>query len=50
MVRRLRAAGMTFEAGLAPEPVEDEDEDESADQPADGEPPVDPVEASDPSI
>jgi short subunit dehydrogenase-like uncharacterized protein len=48
MVQRLRAAGMTFEAGLAPEPVEDEDE--SADQPTDDEPPVDPVEASDPSI
>jgi hypothetical protein len=53
MVQRLRAAGMTFEAGLAPEPAEDADADESADQDdraTDDEPPVDPVEASDPSI
>ena len=25
LIERLRAAGMTFEAGLAPEPAEDED-------------------------
>jgi short subunit dehydrogenase-like uncharacterized protein len=48
MVQRLRAAGMTFEAGLAPEP--DADEDEPADRQADDEPPVDPVAAADPSI
>jgi short subunit dehydrogenase-like uncharacterized protein len=46
MIERLRAAGMTFEAGLAPEPPEEESSDESeVDQPIE-----DPTEASDPSI
>ncbi len=46
MIERLRAAGMTFEAGLAPEPPEEESPDESeVDQPVE-----DPTEASDPSI
>jgi short subunit dehydrogenase-like uncharacterized protein len=46
MIERLRAAGMTFEAGPAPEPPEEESPDESeADQPVE-----DPTEASDPSI
>jgi short subunit dehydrogenase-like uncharacterized protein len=46
MIERLRAAGMTFEAGPAPEPPEGDSPDESEeDQPAE-----DPIEASDPSI
>jgi short subunit dehydrogenase-like uncharacterized protein len=50
MVQRLRDAGMTFEAGLAPEPVDDESDAEPAGPPTDDQPLVDPVEASDPSI
>jgi short subunit dehydrogenase-like uncharacterized protein len=46
MIERLRAAGMTFEVGLAPEPPVEESPDESEDD----QPVEDPTEASDPSI
>ena len=49
MIERLRAAGMTFEAGLAPEPAEDEgtevDGETESDQAGEGT-----AESSDPSI
>ena len=49
MIERLRAAGMTFEAGLAPEPTEDEAEDASDAEQADHADTA-PADSSDPSI
>jgi short subunit dehydrogenase-like uncharacterized protein len=47
LIERLRAAGMTFEAGLAPEPAEDPTE---GDATQDGSPGSDAADSSDPSI